>query len=383
MASPEIVDIEGLTQPISDESPTGEDIRADRSATSVFYQIKDARERARTAERNMFHEEDTGSSANDAWREILEIAPTILKESSKDLEVAAWYVEALSRIYGFAGLRDGFKLTTVLVESFWDDIFPIPDEDDEEDIREFRTAPFAGLNGEGRDGTLIAPLKRIEITEETDCGPFAYWQYQQALEIQKIHDEDVRDERIASAGVSTDLFDRAVNDTSVSFFRDLIDDMEAALEEFAALNAVFDEKADSYSPPSSNIKNTISEILGTVNHLTKDKMAMAAPAEELDEEGAVSEDGTPAAGGGAAVGSTNIANAVIANREEAFRQLLKIADFFKKTEPHSPVSYAIEKTVKWGRMSLHELMNELLLDSQAKENYEMLTGVKLEPEDEY
>ncbi|MCG8311948.1 MAG: type VI secretion system protein TssA, partial [Pseudomonadales bacterium] len=62
---------------------------------------------------------------------------------------------------------------------------------------------------------------------------------------------------------------------------------------------------------------------------------------------------------------------------------LKIAEFFKKTEPHSPVSYAIEKTVRWGRMSLHELMNELLLDSQAKENYEMLTGVKLEPEDEY
>ncbi|PIE42504.1 MAG: type VI secretion system protein TssA, partial [Gammaproteobacteria bacterium] len=51
------------------------------------------------------------------------------------------------------------------MEKFWDDIFPVPEEDDEEDIREFRVAPFAGLNGEGRDGTLIAPLKRIEITE--------------------------------------------------------------------------------------------------------------------------------------------------------------------------------------------------------------------------
>ena len=385
MASPEVVDIESLIQPISDEAPAGEDIREDRSPSSVFYQIKDARERARSAERNMFHEEDTGESANDAWREILDIAPTILKEKSKDLEVAAWYLEALLRIYGFGGLRDGFRLSAKLIEGFWDDIYPVPDEDDEEDVREIRSAPFAGLNGEGREGTLIAPIKRVEITDDVDPGPYAYWQYQQALDIQKIHDEDARDERIAEAQVSVDLFDKVINETSVSFCQNLIDDLEGALEAFAELNTALDEKADNYSPPSSNIKNTLNEILGTVNHLTKDKLAMAAPAE--DAEGEAGADGeAPAAGGSSAGGAgnaANIANAVVANREEAFRQLLKIAEFFKKTEPHSPVSYAIEKTVRWGRMSLHELMNELLLDSQAKENYEMLTGVKLEPEDEY
>ena len=383
MASPEVIDIESLTQPISDDAPAGEDIRADRSPTSVFYQIKDARERARSAERNMFHEEDTGESAKDAWREILQIAPEILRDKSKDLEVAAWYVEALLRIYGFAGVRDGFALATALVQKFWDDIYPVPEEDDEEDIREIRVAPFAGLNGEGRDGTLIAPLKRVDITEESDVGPYAYWQYQQALEIQRIHDEDARDERIASAGVSLDLFDKVINDTSVSFCQDLIDDLEGAIDAYNELSQAFDEKAESYSPPSSNIKNTLTEILGTVNHLTKDKMALAAPAEEASAE--AGEEGSAAGNvaAGAAGDSASIANAVVASREDAFRQLLKIADFFKKTEPHSPVSYAIEKTVRWGRMSLHELMNELLLDAQAKENYEMLTGVKLEPEDEY
>lgn len=383
MASPEVIDIESLIQPISDDSPTGEDIRADRSPSSVYYKLKDARERARNAERNMFHEEDTGESANDAWREILEIAPTILKEQSKDLEVAAWYVEALLRIHGFAGLRDGFKLSTTLVQDFWDDIFPIPEEDDEEDIREIRSAPFAGLNGEGRDGTLIAPLKRVDITEASDVGPYAYWQYQQALEIQRIHDEDARDERIASAGVSLDLFDKVINDTSVGFCQTLIADIEGAIEAFSALSEAFDQKADSYSPPASNIKNTLTEILGTVNHLTKDKIALATPAEEAP---AAESEGEAVATGAAPANAGNtdsIANAVVASREDAFRQLLKIADFFKKTEPHSPVSYAIEKTVRWGRMSLHELMNELLLDAQAKENYEMLTGVKIEPEDEY
>ncbi|MDX1692238.1 MAG: type VI secretion system protein TssA [Ketobacteraceae bacterium] len=379
MASPAVIDIESLIQPISEDAPAGEDIRADRSPTSVFYKIKDARERARSAERNMFHEEDTGESAKDAWREILQIAPEILRDKSKDLEVAAWYVEALLRIHGFAGLRDGFALSRHLVQTFWDDIYPVPEEDDEEDIREIRTAPFAGLNGEGRDGTLIAPMKRVEITEESDVGPYAYWQYQQALEIQRIHDEDARGERIAEAGVSLDLFDKVINATSVSFCQDLIDNLEGAIDAYNELTQAFDEKAESYSPPSSNIKTTLTEILGTINHLTKDKMALAAPPEEAGGE--ISEGGTPAAGSTSAGDTTSIANAVVASREDAFRQLLKIAEFFKKTEPHSPVSYAIEKTVRWGRMSLHELMNELLLDAQSKENYEMLTGVKMEPED--
>lgn len=383
MASPEVIDIESLTQPISDDAPAGEDIRQDRSPTSVFYKIKDARERARSAERNMFHEEDTGESAKDAWREILDIAPAILRDKSKDLEVAAWYVEALLRIHGFAGLRDGFRLSKTLVEKFWDEIYPVPEEDDEEDIREIRSAPFAGLNGEGRDGTLIAPLKRINITEESDVGPYAYWQYQQALEIQRIHDEDARDERIATAGVSLDLFDKVINATSVSFCQDLIDDLESALESYSELNQALDEKAESYSPPSSNIKTTLTEILGTVNHLTKDKLALAAPAEETATGEIGGDAGSTSSGGSAGGDAASIANAVVASREDAFRQLLKIAEFFRKTEPHSPVSYAIEKTVRWGRMSLHELMNELLLDSQSKENYEMLTGVKMEPEDEY
>ena len=384
MASSEVIDIESLIQPVSDEAPAGDDIRADRSPTSVFYKIKDARERARSAERNMFHEEDTGESAKDAWREILDIAPSILRDKSKDLEVAAWYVEALLRIHGFAGLRDGFRLAKELVEKFWNNIYPIPEEDDEEDIREIRCAPFAGLNGEGRDGTLIAPLKRVNITEESDFGPYAYWQYQQALEIQRIHDEDARDERIAAAGVSLDLFDKVINATSVSYCQNLIDDLEGALESYSELSQAFDEKAESYSPPSSNIKSTLTEILGTVNHLTKDKLALAAPVEAHSEGDTSGDVGAVTSAGGVSGGDTSsIANAVVASREDAFRQLLKIAEFFRKTEPHSPVSYAIEKTVRWGRMSLHELMNELLMDAQSKENYEMLTGVKMEPEDEY
>jgi len=41
---------------------------------------------------------------------------------------------------------------------------------------------------------------------------------------------------------------------------------------------------------------------------------------------------------------------------------LKVADFFKRTEPHSPVSYKLEEAVRWGRLALPELMEEMIQD---------------------
>jgi len=377
MASPAVLEIESFLEPISEDAPTGSDIREDRSANSLFYQIKDARERARTAERNAMLENDGGAGAVEEWRNVLDIAPKILKEASKDIEVVAWYIEALVRIHGYAGLRDGLTLAHVLADKYWDDIFPIPDEDDYEDVRETRCAPYAGLNGEGREGTLIPPLRNIEITEDREMEPFAYWQYLQAMEIQKVADEEAREERIASAGVSVDIFQRAIDASSIEFCQGIIADLESCLEAFQQLTATLDDKGGEFSPPSSNIKNILTEILGVVKHLSQDKLALASPSEaeggdsEAEGTGAVAAPGTGA----------SVTAGAVQNREEAFKQLLRISDFFMKTEPHSPVPYAIEKAVRWGRMPLHELMSELLVDSQARETYELVTGVKLDEDD--
>ena len=116
--------------------------------------------------------------------------------------------------------------------------------------------------------------------------------------------------------------------------------------------------------------------MGVVKHLSQDKLALAAPAE--------TEDGGDVSGGAQGTVSTpgaSVTAGAVQNREDAFKQLLRISDFFMKTEPHSPVPYAIEKAVRWGRMPLNELMGELLVDSQARETYELVTGVKLGEDD--
>ena len=49
-----------------------------------------------------------------------------------------------------------------------------------------------------------------------------------------------------------------------------------------------------------------------------------------------------------------------ASREEAYRQLLLIAEYLARTEPHSPVPYLIRRGVEWGNKPLSELLGELI-----------------------
>jgi len=280
MASPEIVDINSLLEPISEDNPAGSDIREDSSPTSPFYAIKDARNAARAAERNSLF--DGGSSeADENWRKIMELAPDILKNNAKDLEIASWYTEALVRRYGFQGLRDGFTLLRGLIENYWDDLYPMPDEDG----LETRVAPLIGLNGEGAEGVLIAPIRNAPITEGTSTGPYNFWQYQQALDVQKITDEEQRAEKAAKVGFSIEDIEKAVAESSDSFYVDLLHDLEHCIDEYSKASDMLDQHCGIHeAPPTSNILGVLKDCLGAVKHIGKHKLPTVEEETEVSAE---------------------------------------------------------------------------------------------------
>ena len=368
MASEEILPLGKLLQPISDEKPVGEDIREDSSPTSLYYSIKDARNSARAAERNnMFDSNNT--EADDEWRKILEIAPDILENHAKDLEVASWYTEALIRRYGFQGLRDGFKLIHGLVQQYWDNLYPLPDEDGVET----RVASLTGLNGEGAEGVLIAPIRNVDLTQGNEPGPFNYWKYQQALEVDKIIDDETKNDKSAKLGFSLEDVERAVTESTESFFIDIRDDISEAIDSFRESSRLLDEYCGiNDSPPSSNILRTLEDCLGTIKHIGKYKMPDETESEDQgDDSGNETSNNQPSGSN-----ETQNTSGPIKSRQDAFKKLTEISEFFRKTEPHSPISYILERTVKWGDMSLEDLMKELIPDSSARDVYGTLTGVK-------
>ena len=55
-------------------------------------------------------------------------------------------------------------------------------------------------------------------------------------------------------------------------------------------------------------------------------------------------------------------------------------DFFRQTEPHSPISYLVDQGLRWAQMPLHLLVHELISDPSALENFRLRTGVPTNPQ---
>ncbi|WP_051294073.1 type VI secretion system protein TssA [Pseudoduganella violaceinigra] len=51
------------------------------------------------------------------------------------------------------------------------------------------------------------------------------------------------------------------------------------------------------------------------------------------------------------------------SREHALAQLRLVAEFFRRSEPHSPVAYLAEKAAKWGELPLHEWLRAVVKDT--------------------
>jgi type VI secretion system protein ImpA len=66
----------------------------------------------------------------------------------------------------------------------------------------------------------------------------------------------------------------------------------------------------------------------------------------------------------------------IQSRDDAFQQLSKIAEYFRRTEPQSPIATAIEEVVRRGKLSFAELAAELIPDESARRNFMITAGIK-------
>ena len=371
MATAEALDIEGLLEPISEDAPSGEELRS--ADAEAYWEIKRLRDAARKEE-----SESPGGGSETAtapeWVEVFQLSEEALGKSSKDLQITAWMIEALVRLRGFAGLRDGLKLFGELCGHFWDDIHPRPDEDGISTT----VAPMAGLNGEDADGPLVVAIKRIAITQGESQGPYAQCHLSQAYDLDL--KSELRDQRLADGWVSREMFDAAVGETSPEFLNSLLDDVGSCQDTLAEMVSLLEEKCDRdesgipLAPSTARIREALDDSLRTIRGFAGEVLGE----EFADEDG----DGNPGHSNPASSGAA--AGGGVTSRAEAYKTLTEVARFFRKSEPHSPVSYALEQVVKWGKMSLPDLLTELIRDSSAREAMFRHVGISdSEPADDY
>ena len=338
------------------DAPAGEDLREDFTPQSLYYRLRDARAEARAAEREADKGQGDDSVTPPQWRTVRDLATQALGAKTKDLEIAAWLTEALVRSDGAAGLAAGAALLAGLAEAFWDsNLYPMPDEDG----LVTRVAPITGLNGQGSDGSLIQPLRKEAVFTRMDGTPVALWQYQQSEELQGIGDVTRRNQRIAAGVRPFADMDNDARAAGAAHYAALRGQVAAAIAAWTRMTEALDARAGADSPPTGRVRDLLASLHGVVSRYAPREPDAAEPEAPADSGAG------DAAGGAPVAGATPAVRAV--TRDDMLRELARIAEFFRRTEPHSPLSYSLDDAVRRGRMSWPELMAEVVPDEAARQ----------------
>ena len=365
MALSDRFNLEALLAPIPGDLPQGIDLREDFTARSPYSRLRDARSGARDAEKQLEAPAPDAPPPDPAplWRILHDLGVQMLTEKTKDLETAAWVTEALVRSDGLAGLAAGSRLIAGLADRYWNDIYPLPDDYG----METRVAPITGLNGRDGGGSLMGPMYRIVLFSRSDGSAVPLHQYEASAKLETI-EPAARQQRIASGTIPFDDIEKDARTIGRASMVKLRADATDALAAWEHMTAILDEKAGPDAPSTSHVRNRVREILDIASRYAPD----AAPPPEPTIPATV-------AMGGARHESVVTSPAQGMTRESALQNLEAIAAFFRRTEPHSPLSYTLDEAVRRARLPWLDLLTEVMGDQGSRDAFLTNLGIRPPP----
>jgi type VI secretion system protein ImpA len=209
-----------------------------------------------------------------------------------------------------------------------------------------------------------------------DGAPCDLFTWQRAEETAGIADKARKEARIKS-GVPE--FETLQNEAraDVPYLRGVGLEARAALKAWSAMDAELTEKFGADAPSTRRVSEALTAIIDISTAIAGAPPPEAAEG-EASEEAAMSEAGVEEAGGGnGAVAMAAGAPRAMRTRDDAIRQLEDIANFFRKTEPHSPLAFVLDDAVRRARMPLPELLAEILPDAGARKNMLTILGIRV------
>ena len=361
LQKPAVIDIDAMLQPISEEAPAGESLR--------YAGIYDEITEARRADDNLNQGAWTTELKVADFRRVVELAVPAITTQSKDIQIAAWLSEALIKQHGFAGLRDSMKLLTGLQQNFWDTLHPEVDEGD----MEGRANAISWFESQGAFAVKGVPFTGgdgYSFINWEDSKTFDFPDNIEMLDTaEQVRLNELKAQAEAQRRTTGDMWRKAVMATRRAQMEEVNFVIEECWAELKSLNASVEEKYDRNQMPGLNaLRKALDDVHTQVKKLLEEKRAEEPDEVEVEEgaEGAVSADGTPIAGG--------VATGAIANRKDALKRLNDIAEFFSKTEPHSPISYIVQRAVKWGNMPLETWLQDVIKDETVLFNLRQTLG---------
>lgn len=294
------MDVQALLQPVSEESPGGEDceylpsfIELEKTANG-----KQAQESA--------GEVIPAEAPN--WPNVAEQAASLLSET-KDLRVAVRLIRAATNLDGLAGVADGLELIHGLLEQYWDDLFPPLDKEDDNDptMRLNSLLPLIDPGG------LIKDVVESPMVSARRAGQFSLRDIKLASgDLNPREDEERPDPA---------LIDAAFEEAGTESLQKEADAVAKAQEQISNINDLLNDKVGDQAPSFELLEKQLELISTTL-------------APHLPTTGKESENGEVA---------EQSVSGEIRSREDVIRSIDRISAYFRKHEPSSPVPYLLER----------------------------------------
>lgn len=326
-----------LLNPIAGDNPGGTEVRYE----PVFDEIKEARR-----EEDDLPQGDWETKRKVAdFTTVIKLATDVLSKQSKDLQVAAWLTEALTKRDGFPGLIDGLELLRGLIDKFWDHLHPaIEDEDD----IELRAAPLEWI-----DLNLETPAKMIGI----NSSGHDFLQYKESRLVG--YEDDVagdsgkkaaRDAALADGKLAPEDFDSAFDGTPKAWYKALAADIKASLEAIKALDDLCGEKFGHAAPSFRKLQNAVIEVQRVTDQFLAKKLELDPdPVEERFDEDSGEEAGVSGAAGAGGGGASTL-SLEPTSRDDAAARVASAARYLQQDDPRNPASYLMLRGFRWGEL---------------------------------
>ncbi len=365
-----LLDFDRLLSPVSEDRPSGESLQY----SGLFDEIREARRADDVLEQGDWKRELKVAD----WDEAAALATDALLTRTKDLQVAAWLAEALTMLQGFAGARDGLKLMKGLHAQFWDTCYPEIDEGD----MEGRANVLSFL-----DRQLALSLRKAPLTRAPGMNfSWLEWNESRAFDIpesitgpldadSQSRLAELKRQAVEENKTSGEDFRKAKGSTPKVFYEDASKALAQAWDEFQGLDRVMDEKFGRQTPGLGELKKAIEEVRRVVDGILKEKRALEPDAKAAGGAPVASEEGGGEAGG-AVVYRVAGPSGPIRSRGEALARLGEVAEFFRQTEPHSPVSYLVQRAITWGQMPLETWLADVIKDTGVLEGIKETLGIR-------
>jgi type VI secretion system protein ImpA len=332
------IDVQKLLSEVAPEAPCGEELSYD----PAYMELE------RLAQGTP--EQQVGTTIVEAqepdWKAVRQAAVELLART-KDLRVAMFLALAQLQLDGLPGLRDGLAVLRGMLEKWWDGIYPRLDPDDGNDPMERMNilsslSPSADVYGDRMQ--FRNRLRAVPIILSKQLGRFAW----REVSIAK------GEAPFTGEGTAPDMavIEGAIASADVDQLKAVATAAKEAGEHIEAIDRALGGYVGAGKAPNLD---ELRKALNEIGDFLLQRLGMPAGGQPA---------GAEAAGGGNASGPAGPAIAgEIRSREDVVRMLDKIADFYARTEPSSPVPLLIRRARKLVPMNFMEIIKDLTPDA--------------------